>query len=202
MGAPVTFGVQLGVHADAIFDAERKNRFRLRRIWNEHMPQLAWCLTNPSKASEQLDDPTLRKVQTYARLWGFGGVSVVNVFPWCATNPKELYQREETESLVVENLYMIQGEADECDQMICGWGRNGLIDSRSHRVRSWLQKYRRKVFALRLLNDGEPEHPLYLPSRLKPIPFDVARMAEINAALARVIATPETDSTVTKPEAG
>jgi hypothetical protein len=181
----VTFGLQLGVHADAIFDAERKNRLRLRRIWNERLPQLAWCLTNPSKAGERVDDPTVRKLQTYTRLLGFGGISLVNVFPWCATNPKEIHKREETEELIVQNLGMIQGEADTCEMMICGWGRNGLIDSRSNRVRAWLLKYRAKVYALRLLRDGEPEHPLYLPKHLKPIPFDVARMQEGEEAAAR-----------------
>lgn len=81
--------LQLGVRSEAIFDASLKNRFVLRRIWNESLPRLAFLMLNPSTASDLIDDPTVRKTQTYARLWGYGSVTVVNIFPWRATNPCE-----------------------------------------------------------------------------------------------------------------
>ena len=167
----MTRHISIGVKAGAEFDALKQNRFRLTRVWSESLPLAAFCLTNPSKAGADLDDPTSIKTQTYGRLWGYGGVWMLNAFSWCATDPKELHGRVESPETIMLNWDHITEAANKCAVIVCGWGRNGLIDGRAHQIRQLLAPWAEKVRALRLLNDGEPEHPLYLPSKLTPIQY-------------------------------
>lgn len=167
----MTRHISIGVKAEAEFDALRQNRFRLTRVWSKSLPLVAFCLTNPSKAGKDLDDPTSWKLQTYARLWNYGGIVLVNAFSWCATDPKEIYGRVESPETVMLNWNYITEAAGNCALIVCGWGRNGTIDGRSHKIRQLLAPWAGKVRALRLLSDGEPEHPLYLPAKLKPIEY-------------------------------
>lgn len=175
----MTRHIAIGVKADAEFDALKQNRFILRRTWAASLPKVGFCLTNPSKAGTDLDDPTSWKLQTYGRLWGFGGIVLVNGFSWCATNPKELYSRVESPETVMFNWNYIMGAANECKLIVCGWGRNGQIDGRAHKIRRLLEPVSAKVHALRLIAGGEPEHPLYLPLKLIPAPYDLSEAGRI-----------------------
>lgn len=163
----MTLPLQLGVTSEATFDASRKNRFLLRRIWDEKLPSVAFCMLNPSTAAEDVDDPTVRRVQAYARAWGYGAATVVNIFSWRATDPRELHKREETWLTTQENFKHIRHIAESADLFVCGWGAHGQIDGRSARIREALSG--RAVYALRVLGNGEPGHPLYLPGKLRPV---------------------------------
>ncbi len=171
----MTRPIQLGVKGRAVFDAERRNRFLLVREWSKSLPFAAFCLTNPSDAGEDRDDPTSLKCQTYARLWGYGGIFMVNAFSWCATNPKFLYSRQESEEIVRRNFDQIIATASEAQLFIVGWGRAGQIDQRSKHVLSILTGF--KLHALRTIKDGAPEHPLYLPLKLRPERYGVKEIA-------------------------
>ena len=173
----MTRHIAIGVKAEAEFDALRQNRFVLRRTWAPALPIAGFCLTNPSKAGEDLDDPTSCKLQTYARLWNCGGIVLVNAFSWCATDPKELHTRVESAQTTLINWDYIIQAATSCAFLVCGWGRNGLIDGRAHQIRKLLAPVSAKAKALRLLSDNEPEHPLYLPVKLMPIPYDFSEEA-------------------------
>jgi len=179
----MTRHIAIGVKADAEFDALRHNRFVLRRTWSDSLPKVAFCLTNPSKAGKDLDDPTSCKLQTYARLWNYGGIVLVNAFSWCATDPKELYGRSEPQETVLLNWNYITEAVNTCALMVCGWGRNGTIDGRAHQIRALLKPWAPKVRALRLIAGNEPEHPLYLPLKLTPIAYDIAEKTECAAAV-------------------
>ena len=65
-------------------------RYTLVRRWDDELPELRWCMLNPSTADADVDDPTVRKCIGFARLWGFGSIRIVNLFAFRATNPKGL----------------------------------------------------------------------------------------------------------------
>src|SRR5678809_1192361 len=80
-------------------------RWWLRRAW-----QLPWnpnvagppksngvccfVMLNPSTADGMQDDPTIRRCMGFCRSWGYDTLSVRNLFPWRATDPKELVKAE------------------------------------------------------------------------------------------------------------
>jgi hypothetical protein len=59
--------------------------------------------------------------------------------------------------------------------VVVAWGAQGRVQGRDRQVLALLRQAGVTPHALRLLRGGEPEHPLYLPSELKPFPFEVSR---------------------------
>ena len=51
---------------------------------------MVWVLLSPSTADADTDDPTLRKRVGFAKAHRYGGVVLVNLFAWRATDPKQL----------------------------------------------------------------------------------------------------------------
>lgn len=74
----------------AKFSDCRKYRYTLWRIWNESEPCVMFIGHNPSTADEKEDDPTIRRCINYSRDWGYGGLYMVNLFAYRATDPKDL----------------------------------------------------------------------------------------------------------------
>jgi hypothetical protein len=64
-------------------------RYTLGRTWSDEPPVL-FVMLNPSTADADVDDNTISKCIGFAKRWGHGGITVVNLYAWRATNPKEL----------------------------------------------------------------------------------------------------------------
>jgi len=81
-----------------------KYRFMLGRAWDEpdsaqdtdtgfgkwKRPLCVWLMLNPSTADHSQDDPTIRKCVGFSQRLGCGGLIVVNLFAWRATDPDDL----------------------------------------------------------------------------------------------------------------
>lgn len=67
----------------------RQYRYWLTRIWNHALPMLAVIGVNPSTADEVENDPTIRKCMGFAERLGFGGLLMINVAAYRATDPKK-----------------------------------------------------------------------------------------------------------------
>lgn len=65
-------------------------RYVLTRTWDDALPVLVFCMLNPSTADAFQDDPTIRRCIGFARREGCGGIAVVNLFAWRATDPDKL----------------------------------------------------------------------------------------------------------------
>lgn len=73
--------------------ADGLHRYSLWRHWDPSKKRRAtWVMLNPSTADAMQDDPTIRKCIGFTkRLTGdFGGIVVVNLFAYRATEPREL----------------------------------------------------------------------------------------------------------------
>ncbi|MBS1089471.1 DUF1643 domain-containing protein [Gluconobacter wancherniae] len=147
-------------------------RYTLRRTWDPSAPLVMWLMMNPSLATEIGDDRTVAKCQRYARAWGYGGIFVGNSFAYRCTDQKRLL--EVPDPIGPENDRHLLEMARQADLVVLAYGAPQIktLRPRGTEVARMLGKAGIKVTALRLSKSGRPEHPLYLPSELKPAPLD------------------------------
>lgn len=157
----------LHVFKSAVFDPERAYRYELRRIWDEAATKLVVIGLNPSTADAKKDDPTIRKCVGFARRWKMGGIIMLNLFAYRATDPKMLRRFSLRHHAVgLDNDDTILGITGlPGTKVLCAWGAHGVLDGRGDAVFDLLQC--RKLHHMGLTKGGHPKHPLYLPYTTK-----------------------------------
>lgn len=167
-----------------LIPAPRAPRYRhmLTRVWNPNGPMLAWVCLNPSTAGPADDDPTTRKLRGFAERWGFGRFVLVNLFPLCATDPKELHAATPDERIGRYPLSMMQTAALRsvifAHGVVLAWGANGSRYPTAVGEALRATASSNAVWHLGLTKDGQPKHPLYLPYDTKRI--DAGKWMEAN----------------------
>lgn len=150
-------------HKGATLSGCGKYRFKLWRIWDDSKPLVLWILHNPSTADQYQDDPTIRRITAFTKAWGYGGFYVGNLFPYRATNPKDLQSLSEPELYRnPENYNYIQQMYDLCELKVLAYG---VPFNKIGFPKDWKGDFH----YLKLTKQGFPCHPLYLKSDLKPI---------------------------------
>lgn len=152
----------------AKFSDDMRFRYVLARRWGEGLRFVNFVMLNPSTADAQHDDPTIRRCKGFAKDWGFDGLYVTNLFAFRATNPRAL--RSVEDPVGPENDEWLREVAQRSEMIVLAWGAHGKYQGRSQMVRNWLALYGagRKLHVIRLNATGEPSHPLYLPSNMRP----------------------------------
>lgn len=151
---------------DAQLSPCRRDRYGLWRIWDKNQPLVLFICLNPSTADETNDDPTLKRCINFARSWGYGGISIANLFAYRATLPADMKNCEDP--VGPENNKWLVKLANDVDLVIGAWGNDGAFLNRSQEVKQLLPD----IYCLKLNASGEPAHPLYLPKSLKPYPMN------------------------------
>lgn len=154
------------VDRGAYFSPCRAYRYKLWRTWDSTKPKVMFLMLNPSTADEVHNDPTVERCERRARLMGFGGLVVCNIFAYRATDPQEM--KSVIDPVGPENNQVIAALANDVAQIVCAWGNHGQHLKRSTYMRKLLKKHRRKLKVLKLAKTGEPVHPLYQPYALLP----------------------------------
>ena len=147
---------------DAVLSEDRKYRYVLSRIWDKSKPMVMIIGLNPSTADEIEDDPTIRRCINFANSWGYGGVYMLNLFAFRATQPTDMF--EAVNPIGSQNDKYINDYAKRVDKVICAWGNDGNYKNRSSDIKKQLDN----LFYLKMNKTGEPAHPLYLKSDLIP----------------------------------
>lgn len=147
---------ELSAYKSVAADADRKH------ITVTH--SMVWVMLNPSTADATEDDPTIRKCIGFAKAHHHGGIIVVNLFAWRATDPKELPPLPDYTRVGPENDVHIQWaiNAPLLVTVVGGWGAARFARHRATTVRVNIQA-RRPVHCFGKSKDGAPNHPLYLP---------------------------------------
>lgn len=149
--------------AAAVFDSPRRTyRYLLTRIWDPTVPPVVFLMLNPSTASADQDDPTVRRIVGFAKSWGRGGVIVVNLFALCATNPARL--RTHRDPVGRYNASFVQHAIRQADLVVAAWGAGGVLADRGTDMARALLGQGVALKALRLTSTGQPGHPLYVPA--------------------------------------
>lgn len=137
-------------------------RYRLTRQWARWpRPSVLWIMLNPSTATADVDDPTIRKCIGFSKRWGAGSLEVVNLFAFRATHPREL-KRAELPVGEANNAWIARAFEGSHLHRVVAWGAGGgqLARVRAGAIAGLL---RGELRCLGETNDGDPRHPLMLP---------------------------------------
>lgn len=150
---------------DAVVSDDGKYRYQLSRIWDATKIKCCFVMLNPSTADHDIDDPTVRKCIGFARQWQCGGIYIVNVFPYRATDPREILKlsRDELRGDRQKFFYYLIDAVQHSEFIICAWGNHGQHLLSSSWILGQLDGVERPKYHLGFTKVGEPNHPLYLP---------------------------------------
>ena len=101
----------------------------------------------------------------FSEKWGYGGITVANIFAYRATDPEEMLAVEDP--IGPENDWYIKRLSLDAKLTVCGWGNHGTHLNRSKDIFRLLTK----PHYLGLTKTGQPKHPLYLRGDLEPIAY-------------------------------
>ena len=133
-------------------------RWFLKRYW-ENRKALVFIGLNPSTADAKRDDPTIRRCVSFARRDGYGGIIMLNLFAYRATDPKVLSAVDDP--VGEQNDQTIR---DLCKNrtVVLAWGNesNAFVRERAAAVIKML--YPPSLICLGKTKNGSPRHPLYV----------------------------------------
>lgn len=150
-------------NADALFNEDETHRIWLYRIWDDSKPLVMFIGFNPSSANSFKDDPTIRRVKSFAAKWGYGGVYMMNLFTFISTDPTKL--NIENGNIPDADKWLLDVGA-LCDKIVFAWGGFKTF-GRDKEVKVLFPTR----FALHVNNNGSPNHPLYVKGNILPIPY-------------------------------
>lgn len=140
----------------ATFSEDRKYRYALWRIWDDRFPLVMFIGLNPSTANEKDNDPTIRRVMSIAKHNGYGGVYMMNCFPYISTDPKALVI-DVVSHCLNDNLLLDTGA--KCKDVVFAWGNFEIVKSSGRDLE--LSAMFPTAKALHINKNGSPKHPLY-----------------------------------------
>jgi hypothetical protein len=151
----------LGQVATAVMSADSAYRYLLTRRWGDG-PDATFIMLNPSTADAFTTDPTCTRVIRFARREGAGGVTVVNLFGYRATDPAAL--RGQPDPVGPLNDVFIRGACPPGRLVIAAWGAHGTLTGRAAAVTGMLTAAGVPLQCLGITGQGQPRHPLYVPA--------------------------------------
>jgi hypothetical protein len=143
-------------------------RWWLHRHWSDG-PLVCFVMLNPSTATADQDDPTITRCINYAKAWGFGALSVRNLYPYRATKPAAL--KRAMKRIDVTGGHRGHTElraAISADLIIAAWGMHATDAAAQRFIELSAPK---PLWCLGTTKDGKPVHPLMQRGDLAPAPF-------------------------------
>lgn len=147
----------------AVFSSCGKHRLMLHRTWDTSKPTVMFIGLNPSTADSDRDDPTIRRVRSMAKSWGFGSVVMMNLFTYISTDPKKLNIKDGN---IFESNEILKDTGASVDTIVFAWG-NFKVMGRDVEVMRMFPNAK----ALHLNKNGSPKHPLYVRSDVQLISY-------------------------------
>jgi hypothetical protein len=157
--------------SSALFSADGLYRYVLTRVWDLADPtSLVFVMLNPSTADHDLDDPTVTRCRIRAVNAGFGGLVVLNLFAYRATDPAELLsghpvgEHNDHYLDVTRFTFPVGG-------IVFAWGAHGLAEPRGRTLDVAVRAAGYEPLCLGWTKSGHPRHPLYVASSQPLVPF-------------------------------
>lgn len=157
---------------NAVFSDDRVYRYTLERDVGTLLTaasgrdaEVLFVMLNPSTADEHVNDPTVRRCEDFACVWGYTKLTVCNLFALRSTDPRVLSIHPDP--VGPDNDAWIRECAGRADKIIAAWGIHGKLYDRGEAVLDILWSYS-TPHCLGLTADGLPKHPLYLAKLTMP----------------------------------
>jgi hypothetical protein len=170
-GDPVKYHHSALEHRSATYSRCGRERFDLSITFRDVGP---WSLVqfiglNPSTATEEVDDPTVRRCKDFARRWGFSGMIMTNAFALRSTDPKALYEAKSLFPEWLRNDEYLRYWAlhNRVDRIVCCWGNHGAYLGRGKAIVDMMATLNVPLHCFGLTQQGQPKHPLYLAKATK-----------------------------------
>ena len=146
----------------ANFSPCKKYRYSLWRTWDQGKGHVMWIGLNPSTADETQNDPTVRRCIGFAQRWGYGGIYMMNLFAFRATDPKVM--QAQTDPVGPGNDEHLAAYAMNCKIIVAAWGAFDCTVDRGAKVINHLMLFGiTTLHCLGQSKNGHPKHPLYVP---------------------------------------
>ena len=146
---------------EAEFSIDKKERYSLKREWDNSKNKILYIMLNPSLADDKNDDPTIRRLINFTKKFNYGGFLVGNIFTTITPNPKEL---DKSKGMSDKNFEELIKLINKVDQIVYAWGSS--IEEPQLLKKLVLSP---KCFGKNF--NGTPKHPLYLPKNSKLIDY-------------------------------
>lgn len=144
-----------------------KYRYTLTREWSDK-PACVFVMLNPSVADAETDDATIRRCIGYAKAWGYGSLTVVNLYAYRSTDPKKLLTTDDP--VGPANDAHIRDVIKMVKRVVVAWGANA-DKARARVVLDMIRELYHEALCLGKTQAGHPKHPLRLSATLKPVPY-------------------------------
>lgn len=153
---------------DAVISDDGVYRYRLVRCWEPAEDLMHVVMLNPSTADHKDDDPTIRRLIGFAKREGCGGINVMNLYAYRATEPAVL--RGVVNPIGPQNRYWLRQMAKEAMSqgraVICAWGdfENALPFNMGSETMHMFRTngVTLKCFGMTVSRFPQPRHPLYI----------------------------------------
>ncbi|AID18365.1 hypothetical protein PPF1_52 [Rhizobium phage vB_RleM_PPF1] len=157
-------------------------RDELRRVWDAGKPILVVSMLNPSDADHKRNDPTVLVLIWFAKLWGYGGILIVNLHAWRSSSPKEMMRAKDSIGPrcndYIDRAFIIARHQNT--PVLAAWGNGGDYLGRDQWFKARARQQLVDLVCLGLTKDGFPKHPMArgvhrIPRDQQPIMFQNAR---------------------------
>ncbi len=151
-----------------MFSADRVYRYWLEREWDPRRPRFTFVLLNPSRAGEQVDDPTTRKLRHLSAANGAGAYTLVNLFAAVDTHQRWLHLTTAVGESAEENDGWIGLAVRQSVKTVIGWGTGSGAGPRAgdrqravgRRVQAlWPVLAGHQLWCVGCNRGGSPRHP-------------------------------------------
>ena len=151
---------------------EHRYRYAYALWWGDREPLLvdtvAWVPPNPSTGDTQRGRrPTLGYCRNRSQHdWGHGGLLILNLFAYRATDPDALKRVRRDTAVGPHNDQVLTALAPFSAKAVAAWGSRGCLHHRSTEIRQLLPQLQRIIGSAdqpTTTAEGEPFHPRRLP---------------------------------------
>lgn len=164
-----------GTLKGAYISACNKYRYSLWRVWTPEKPLMVFVMQNPSKADAEDDDPTIRRCVAFALREKMGGIHVVNVFAYRATNERELLKVDDPvgpeNRSYLDNAMLVNQDGGK---IVLAWGTPFGGAKLIHNYTETIELFSHPKYNAHCLGEtrgGHPRHPLMLRADTPLVPW-------------------------------